>query len=308
MNLLSTVTKVGSYCRTVVYEFYCNLLSGVGDVNSAKFGTVFIRDKLYEFSPTVINKFFWTHEGDVHNENLDLDTAATALTGGLITVFPNHPKKLAAAKLSSFYSILHKTAIKNWTPSTNSTVVTSNQLSVLFAIGTRQSFNFGRIMFDTILQFADGACKGSKLPFSSLIYGLLLSQGFIGNLNEECSGGNETLKISTAYFKGHRKLDLPWNCANLSPDLHTASTSKTVPIHSDFSEFIKLPTSLVKTKIEFGLAQIDHAKSQIQFYTEQIAHFENEVADFRLLLDVGVFSEQKGGVQEEGKNEDPEAE
>lgn len=290
-----------------MYEFYCNLLSGVGDVKSAKFGTVFIRDKIYEFSPTVINRFFGTPEGDDHNENLDLDTVTTALTGGLITAFPNHPKKLAAAKLSSFYSILHKIAIKNWTPSTNSTVVTSNQLSVLFAIGTGQPFNLGRIVFDTILQFADGACKGSKLPFPSLIYGLLLAQGFIRTLNEECLGGSETLKISKAYFKGNRKIDLPWNCDNISPDLHTPSTSATVPIYSDFSEFIKLPTSMVRTKIEFGLAQIDHAKTQIQFYTEQITHFEDEVADLKLLLDVGIFSEQKGGVQDEGKNEDPEA-
>lgn len=164
-RLLSTVTNVVPYCRTVVYEFYCNLLSGVGDVKFAKFGTVFVRDKLYEFSPAVINKFFGTPEVDNHDENPDLDMATIALTGGLMAVFPEHPKKLVAAKLRSFYSILHKTAIRNWTLSTNSTVVTSNQLSVLYAIGTRQSFNlenWSLIQFYSLLMVL---AKEENLPF-----------------------------------------------------------------------------------------------------------------------------------------------
>lgn len=57
MALLSTVTNVQPYCRPIVLDFYCNLLSSVGDVHSGKFGKVFVRDRLYAFSPSIINSF-----------------------------------------------------------------------------------------------------------------------------------------------------------------------------------------------------------------------------------------------------------
>lgn len=89
-------------------------------------------------------------------------------------------------------------------------MVTRNQVPILYAIGTGLSFNFGKMVFETTLQFAESGCKGMKLPFPSLIYGILVSQRFIRHINEDCLGANETFKIAPSYFKGHRKIDQIW--------------------------------------------------------------------------------------------------
>lgn len=96
----------------------------------------------------------------------------------MLNRFPEHPKKLVDATLTSFYSILHRQQSGTGPPSSNSTVVTRFQVPVLFAIGTVRHFNFGKLVFDVVLQFADGARKGIKLPVPSLIYEIMLSQRF----------------------------------------------------------------------------------------------------------------------------------
>lgn len=48
-----------------------------------------------------------------------------------------------------------------------------------------------------------------KLPFPSLIYGHLVSQGFVINLDEGMSDVNDLFKIAIALMKGNRKVDLP---------------------------------------------------------------------------------------------------
>lgn len=102
-------------------------------------------------------------------------------------------------------------------------------------------------------------------------------------------------------------MDLPWTGFQTTTAMDANAASSSGPVLSDpeSTDFIKFPTSFVQSKVAFGLAQIEHAKAHIQLYTRQIAYFENQVADYRLLLEVGVFSEQKGGA-EESKNEDSE--
>lgn len=82
-------------------------------MQSAKFGKVFVRDRLYDFSPSVINSFMGIPKPAEEILNSYVDAATIVLTGGVVNAFPEHPKKLAAASLNSFYSILHKTAVKN---------------------------------------------------------------------------------------------------------------------------------------------------------------------------------------------------
>lgn len=124
MRLLLMVTAVKPFCRPVIWEFYCNLLFSVGDETSIKFRRVFLRDKLYDFNQSIINIF--CHTEDVHESevNVDINDVTTVLTKGLLTAFPDHPKKLVATNLSSLYSVLQKVAIRNWTTYSNTTVVT----------------------------------------------------------------------------------------------------------------------------------------------------------------------------------------
>lgn len=74
----------------------------------------------------------------------------------LMTQYPGNPNRLSAANLTSFYSVLHKTAVWNWTPSTNSIVVTRSLVLVIFTIGTSNTFNFGKLVFQTAIQYAEG--------------------------------------------------------------------------------------------------------------------------------------------------------
>lgn len=51
--------------------------------------------------------------------------------------------------------------------------------------------------------------------------------------------------------------------------------------------FLLLSTSIIRAQIDFGFKQIVHAK-------EIIAHYEAQVSEYRLILDVGLYSGQAG--------------
>ncbi|XP_073019480.1 uncharacterized protein [Primulina eburnea] len=302
-KLLSTVTTVMPYCRRAVLEFYCNLLRSVADEDSAKYGRVYVRDRIYNFSPSVINAFYHTPDVEEGEEIPDIHAVISVLTGGMTTVFPDHPKKMSAAKLTSFYSVLHKTSIWNWTPSTNSSTVTRTQALVLFAIGTGRAFNFGKLIFQNTLQYAEGDFKKTKLPYPSLIYAILESQGFIANIDEDLCPVGDSLKISPAYLKGTRKFDLPWVDLSVATDVgHTAeTTSDSMPDLTNLppappAGYVTFAISYIRDQITYGRQQMAFARQQIDNAQKTIDHYENQVADYELLLAASLHSGQKGGV------------
>lgn len=100
-------------------------------------------------------------------------------------------------------------------------MVTRPQAYAIFAIGTIGIFNFGKLVFKTVMQFTDGGLKSTKLPYPYLIYGFLKSQGFIRDIDEDLSDVGKPLKIASALFKGHQKVDLPGLILMLSQVLPT---------------------------------------------------------------------------------------
>lgn len=291
-NLLSTVTTAMPFCKQSVLEFYCNLTAEVGSADSGKFGKIFVRNHVYDFTPSVINAYFHTAntEADPVTE-LNIDEATAVITGGVVTKYPSIPHRLAAASLTSLYSVLHKIAIWNWTPSTNSTNVTRPQTIALFAIGEGKHFNFGRLVFNTVLAFADGGLKSTRLPFPSLIFSILESQGFCLRSDDVLTGEADVLKLAPALLKGNRKIDLPWSAPDVVPSVtymahDTATSSTQVPKESSSSEqrsaSINVPTDFLITQLEFAMQQID-------YYTEQVALINK-------LLEAAGPSGQQGGV------------
>ncbi|XP_073147831.1 uncharacterized protein [Henckelia pumila] len=161
-NYSVTSYMQASFCKELVREFYYNLTKEVKHPRFLKYEKVYVRGHIFQFSPAVINGFLRTSSAD----NVDLpslDKMISVITGGQVTMFPAHPKKLSASKLTSMYSVLHNTAGKTWTPSRNSTVVTKHHDFVFYAIGTRSTFNYGRLVFDTVIAFADCAQPTLKL-------------------------------------------------------------------------------------------------------------------------------------------------
>lgn len=155
-NLLSTVTTAMTFCKCPILEFYCNITEEVGQVESIKYERIFVRNRIYNLTPSIINSYYHTTTVAVTEvEDVDIDMATACITGGVVTKYPSMPQRLAAASLTSLYYVLHKTTIWNWTPSTNSTNVTRPQVQVLFAIGTGKHCDFGQHVFNTIMAFAD---------------------------------------------------------------------------------------------------------------------------------------------------------
>lgn len=152
-----------------VLEFYNNLSSHVGDERPDKFGKMYVRGKIYNFAPATINNFYNTPTAEEDGLPQEINEVASVLIRGLITQLPAHPGCLSTANFTSFYSAIHKTVILNWTLSTNTIVVIRPYGLVLFVIGTQSIFNFCKLVFKTVLQFADGGLKSTKLHFPSLI-------------------------------------------------------------------------------------------------------------------------------------------
>ncbi|XP_075491941.1 uncharacterized protein LOC142530064 [Primulina tabacum] len=287
-GLLSTLSYVLPFCHKAVAEFYGNLSSGVSDPRSAKFGKVFVRNKIYNFDPQIINDYYITPSVP-EGPPPDLDEVVSVLTGGLIGKFPAHLHKVSATKLTTLYSVLHKVATRNWTLSTNTTVVTKSQALTLFAI-SNDTLNFGRMVFSTVMQYADGGLKSSKLPFPSLIYGILVSQGFVRNVDEGLSDSRETIKIAKALFKGNRKVDLPWKDSSKAPSATgptTASTSRPPK-----PGYVKITVAGAQTHLDHALKKIAQAKAELAYY-------ESLAAAISVMLEMAVHG-QKGGDDQTG--------
>lgn len=62
-NLLTTVTRAMSFCTRPVLELYSNLTAEVGQPDSIKYGRVFVRNRIYNFTPSIVNNYL--HIGDV---------------------------------------------------------------------------------------------------------------------------------------------------------------------------------------------------------------------------------------------------
>lgn len=103
------------------------------------------------------------------------------------------------------------------------------------------------MVFKTILEFGDGGFKSSKLLFPSLIYGILESQGFIRDINEELSNVSDLLKISPSFFNDNRKIDLPLSESHVAPDVSAMASS---------SDFIQFTSTHLYAHIYFSLKQI----------------------------------------------------
>ncbi|KAL3640789.1 hypothetical protein CASFOL_015757 [Castilleja foliolosa] len=205
-GVYATVTTAVPFVREIVLEFYANLLPQVCKVNSVSYGKVFVRGKFYTFTPEKINLLMGTENCQGTSTVVNMDDAISLLTHGKITKWK---EQLPAAKLTSFFSVLHKIAVFNWIPSKNSTVITRPQAQLLYRLGTGMKFNFGQMVFDLVTKFAQSTVVSSLL-FPSLIFNLLETQGCAVLEGDVLTAEAEFFTIRTHLLKGDRVVDLPW--------------------------------------------------------------------------------------------------
>ncbi|KAK4342415.1 hypothetical protein RND71_038231 [Anisodus tanguticus] len=177
-NILSSVSGKNPYCEKVIKVFYANLMLAVKDTTSKKFGKVYLYNKVYNFTPNIINStlgiIISKREPQPNPTMEELNSMIKYLTGNLITVWaPRSPM----SKLTALFATLHKLAIYNWLPSLNETLVTFDQASLLFKFGRNQKVDLGTIIFNHAVNLAEKQ-SNSALPYPSLIFQILLNQGF----------------------------------------------------------------------------------------------------------------------------------
>ncbi|XP_020872149.1 uncharacterized protein LOC110226024 [Arabidopsis lyrata subsp. lyrata] len=98
---------------------------------------------------------------------------AMFMSGGKIKLYQN-------VHLGDVESSINKDLLKicctNWAPITNESYLAASRARVVYMIAKKVPFNFGRLVFEHVLQLARTHAAKFHLPFPSLIYKLLQAQ------------------------------------------------------------------------------------------------------------------------------------
>ncbi|GFP80750.1 hypothetical protein PHJA_000218300 [Phtheirospermum japonicum] len=212
-GMFFTVSTAIPFVRDIVLEFYANMLSSIADLSSLNYGKVFLRGKVFAFTPDLIDDLFGTttHRGNFSVD--DIDEVVSFLSGGMVHSWF---EQLPSTRLSSLYSIMHKVALCNWVPSRNTTVVTRPQAQFLFKLGKGVRFSFGHHVFDIVTK-------------------LLKSQGLTLHPDDVLTGDAVWFAFRGQHTTGARVLDLPWQApapADVASDVETDDPNMALSLSS----------------------------------------------------------------------------
>ncbi|VFQ84566.1 unnamed protein product [Cuscuta campestris] len=176
-KLLKSVTLQGSFVKSVICEFYCNLSESCADPTDPMFHKVFLRGKTYKLSPALINTVIdltpSKKDTKISEKTMWLD-----LTNGQ-RASQSSKAKISSSILKSSYAILLRVAALHWLPTTHTNTVSKIMARLLYKIKHNIPFDLGKLIFDQIMLFAAEKYKANSigLPYPTLLYSLLVSQG-----------------------------------------------------------------------------------------------------------------------------------
>lgn len=177
-QLMYTMLDVPSFTEEIVLEFYANLGNMI-----KRGGTtwVYVRSRLYEFSPRVINDVFGTrhHDSDFPRKpwtKENLDASVVTVTGGKKQRWGN----LKMLDVTPMMNILFKFCVFNWMPTANRSTLTIDRIKFLHMITEGRPFDFGVMVFDQIFELGQQQVadvdKKPRLLFPNLIQHILDAQ------------------------------------------------------------------------------------------------------------------------------------
>ncbi|XP_057770949.1 uncharacterized protein LOC130990738 [Salvia miltiorrhiza] len=233
-GMWGTVVNVFPYDAEIVREFYVNLMTEAFDPKSVKFGKVFVRGKVFDFSPSAINKACYTANTNTDDVEVDDDEMTRELTGGKLKAWTS---KFAASTLSWKYSVLHKIAVYNWLPSKNTTALTKEQAEFVFKVGKPLAFNFGEQVFANISRAAFKSTGGSMLPFPSLIYNLLVQQKLKEREEVVLVEEKNLLELSKTLLTPDRVKDLPYEPSRAGPPLSAQPDDEADSVEAEIDKY-----------------------------------------------------------------------
>ncbi|GAA0148644.1 hypothetical protein LIER_08030 [Lithospermum erythrorhizon] len=126
------------------------------------FHKVKLRGLVFDFSHVFISK-------------LKLADITKTLTGRALSAWPTKGQ-LQASVLSLRYVLMHKVAIANLVPTSNNTNVSEAVGRMMYVMGFEQELDFGRVIFDQIMDHCRTGAKLKPIGFSSLICSTLIDQ------------------------------------------------------------------------------------------------------------------------------------
>ncbi|XP_010472392.1 PREDICTED: uncharacterized protein LOC104752022 [Camelina sativa] len=183
-GLLKTITQIGSYDSEVVYEFLANLPTVKSEGESVD---LLVRDWTCEFSPCRINVLFGLRSMDVREQQLQTaaileEDLALFLSDGKVKPC----KQLVSTAIKNpVIKDLYRICCSNWSPTVNTRYISTNRALVIYMIMHGISFDFGRMIYNQIIQLGLQAQSGFRLPFPSLIYQLLTAQRPVPSLSSK---------------------------------------------------------------------------------------------------------------------------
>lgn len=192
----------------MVREFYAAIDDDVADPDSDDYGKIILRGRHYNFTPEAINTFY----GITTSHTKDMEMTGTVelsivkeLTGGKLKKWD---KRFASTNLTWKYAVLHKIAVVNWCPSSNTTILTREQAFLIYRLGIGLPVNFGQLVFDALMKNA--LAEDAPIMFPSLIYQLLRAQKLPGNASGEMYEETKKLTFSRTFLTSSRVQDLPY--------------------------------------------------------------------------------------------------
>ncbi|GAA0172005.1 hypothetical protein LIER_25915 [Lithospermum erythrorhizon] len=148
-GVMPTVETIGPYYPKLAKEFICNMAEDIDDPVSPNFQKVTFCNFTFDFSPSIINRYFGRENGEETGYNLQLSEIVKVLTGGVVDTWSDKGQ-IASSKMSVKYVILHKIGVANWVPSTHTASVFE---TLARAVDTGGAFGSGNVETSRILRY-----------------------------------------------------------------------------------------------------------------------------------------------------------
>ncbi|XP_051113173.1 uncharacterized protein LOC127239189 [Andrographis paniculata] len=189
-GLFHWAVKLRKYCPKLVKEFYANLSAHVLDQDSPWFHKAYVRGKVFELSPRVINKLLKLpidNPEELPSDLLKDSTRDVALFLSSRKSVDFGRKGLSASELSLRFQCLFRLCAKNILLTSNGTSIGSEMGKLMYSIDRFcPNINFGFIVMSKMVKFSRGQkTEGTNLPYPALITLLLKKNGIVPDPAED---------------------------------------------------------------------------------------------------------------------------
>ncbi|XP_050916704.1 uncharacterized protein LOC127131856 [Lathyrus oleraceus] len=243
-GLLKTVTGFTQCYEGLVKEFIVNIPEDISDKNNKEFCKVEITAKQVKV---------WSFK-----------------------------KHLPAGKLTIKYAILHKIGATDWVPTNHISTIANTLGRFIFAVGTKVKFDYGRFMFDQIINHATTNAVKLPIAFLSMICGIILNQhpGILCS-NNLPSRRKPALSVHYKLFEGSHVEDIIMTSAMRRPVSKVGAIAELKETCKELGEGIRVATSR-KQSLEALIESLEQAEGEnvehanVSHEEEAEAHTSNE--------------------------------